>query len=196
MLERDLRNMATVMRWGIVPTTRQQNLAEHSYFVTMYANDICLMAGVTDEIRLSVLKSALGHDLDEIFTCDVPGPHKRHVMIANSNWLHKAMEKVFEYKAQRWGSKIDHLALVKTIVKVADILESVLYLIEEMRMGNTNVAEHEAVLFAKLGEMLDRLDSITDALSFSRVKNRVIDKVHEARWMPMQNSRITYDEED
>lgn len=196
MFERDLRAVALVKRWGIVPTHADQELASHSWFVTVYANDLCLVLGVTDEVRLDVLKAALGHDIDEIFTCDVPGPHKKHVMIQNSNWLHKAMEKVFPRRADRWGVKLDNAILVKAIVKVADILESVLFLIEEGRMGNDNVREHEAQLYSKLMAACDKVDEMGDTLRLSRCKKDVGEAVALARFAPLMNARITYDEED
>ena len=197
MFERDLRNMALVKRWGIVATHADQNLAEHSYFVAVYANDLCLVLGVTDDVRLDVLKVALGHDLDEILTCDIPGPHKRFVMINNSHWLYKSMEKIFPRRGDRWGVGIDKAILVKAIVKVADILESVLFLAEEQRMGNCNVQEHRRVLYDKLMESTRCLVDVGASVEGGAAAVRAIEHaVSDGGLAPMQNSRITYDGDD
>lgn len=198
MFERDLRNMATVKRWGIVPTIKDQSDAEHTFFVICYVNDICTYLEVTDDVRLAALKYAIWHDMDEILTGDVPGPHKQHFMIKNSNWMFKSMEKIFKRRTDRMYGRFTNGAEGKneamhTIVKSADLIESVLFLVEENRLGNSNVNEHIAVLSDQAFRTLSKLDAWFGAELVISLTREVARAIGEAHRVPMQNARLTYD---
>ena len=62
-----------INRWTIVPTTRPQSLAEHTFNVTMLVRDYCRRVDWDDDV---LMKAALEHDLDEILTGDIPTPAK------------------------------------------------------------------------------------------------------------------------
>lgn len=68
-----------VKRWHMLDTTRQQTLAEHSANVAMLAFIIAIQApemffGPADNIA----SRALMHDLDEVFSGDIPTPTKNY----------------------------------------------------------------------------------------------------------------------
>lgn len=71
----DLMRLQHTMRWSIVPTTRTQSVAEHSFNVAMIAGriarhaPICIDAGVLRE-------AALMHDAPEAILGDMPTPTK------------------------------------------------------------------------------------------------------------------------
>lgn len=201
MLERDLRAMAVVKRWGIVPTIKDQSDAEHTFFVICYVNDICTYLEVTDDVRLAALKYAIWHDMDEILTGDAPGPHKKHFMIKNSNWVFKSMEKIFRRRTDRMYGKFTGQSEGKNeamhaIVKAADLIESVLFLVEELRLGNTNVHEHIAQLSDQAFAAIDKLNRWYSELLVINLRHDVAKAIGEAHRVPMQNSRITYDGDD
>lgn len=203
MFERDLRNMATVKRWGIVPTIKDQSNAEHTFFVICYVNDICTYLEVTDDVRLAALKYAIWHDMDEILTGDAPGPHKRHFMIKNSNWVFKSMEKIFNRRTDRmYGTMLREPGAagkneaMHTIVKAADLIESVLFLVEETRLGNSNVHEHIAQLSDQAFKAIAKLSQWFSETLVINLSRDVAKAIGEAHRVPMQNARITYDEED
>ena len=62
-----------VGRWNIVRATKNQSVAEHMYNVCMIARAICSRLKIDDTM---VMKAALEHDLDEVFTGDIPHPAK------------------------------------------------------------------------------------------------------------------------
>lgn len=146
MLERELRDLAHVKRWAIVRTIRDQSVAEHSYYVTMYANDVASYLGLDESVQLTILKRALWHDVDEILTGDIPGPHKKKIIDKEKakTFFQAAMGTIFGQRAHRDGNEPDTDAhrtqLVAAILKVSDLMEAIHYLEEEETMGNGNVA--------------------------------------------------------
>jgi 5'-deoxynucleotidase YfbR-like HD superfamily hydrolase len=115
-LMRRLRRLAFVPRWNVTPMIRRQNVAEHSHMVAVIARwllDKHHALGRDQGIRISVLEYALDHDQREAVTGDVPSPTKRD---PNLNWA--------------------TVNPVQIIVKVADLLEMMLFIQEEQLMGN------------------------------------------------------------
>lgn len=195
MLENDLRLMAVVKRWGIVPTVKDQNNAEHSYFVTMYTNDICFLLQLTDDLTLAALQKALWHDVDEIFIGDFPGPHKRMFIDRDrfNNASEKMMDEVFDNRPVRNGSyrlksgSIEKV-LVEHVVKTADLLEGAVFMSEENRVfGNREAADHAEKLFSNVRREIKDIE----ALGYNTMQlNRAIEILN--RGLKYRNSRMTY----
>lgn len=155
MLEREITDAGFVPRWSIVRTLMPQSIAEHSWFVVMYANDICHIFGLDGHIQLAVMKYAAWHDVvDEVFTGDLPGPNKRALFDAmgadaEMAWKRKTKEwadKVFPGWFHRSGGHATHSnhssKIVKTVVKAADWLEASVRMATEHQMGNGNTRRH------------------------------------------------------
>ena len=64
-----------VSRWHIVPTTRPQTLADHSYAVACVARRLLHVLGRPDLVPQAV-ELALDHDIAEVVFGDVPAPAK------------------------------------------------------------------------------------------------------------------------
>lgn len=128
------RDMAYVPRWVILRRHRQQYLAEHSYFVAIYAQQIARLIGYDD--LYEVVWFALLHDIDETITGDIPGPIKRAAFDKT-----KAKGAMQDVMIDKFGADVTTDASftndeVRAIVSVADSIEEVCYLMEEMSMGN------------------------------------------------------------
>lgn len=129
--------MAHVPRWAILRKNRVQNLAEHSFFVAVYAQQVASMIGYS---RQSVTTYALYHDIEETLSGDIPGPYKRHAINKDGaqGVMHTTLVKKFGYDV---CSVLSHTSQeVKDIVSVADAIDELCYLIDEMRSGNVWVS--------------------------------------------------------
>lgn len=167
MLEREITDAAFVPRWSIVRTLMPQSIAEHTFGVAMYANDIAIAVGVTDGIKLAVLQYALWHDVkDEIFTGDSPGPAKRALFEAMgpeskeryNNQVNEWANRTFKNLTVRSGGTYPEMQdVVTTIVKAADWLEAAVRMATEHQMGNGNVRRHIGPNLNGCLETLDRL---------------------------------------
>lgn len=146
MFERDIRDASHLKRWAIVRTLRDQSVAEHSFYVAVYTNDICISLNMPPEITLPAIQYALWHDVsDEIFTGDIPGPSKRALLghgEAKRAWsyvLNNWVGRVFNRVDERMGkAPTDHGVTVQLIVKLADWLDAAYEMAGEAQMGNSN----------------------------------------------------------
>lgn len=153
MFERELTDAMFLKRWNIVRVLVSQSVAEHTFAVAHYANDICTILGLDTTTHLAVLQYALWHDVkDEIFTSDLPGPNKRGLLDAigpeaKVKWDAKLKEwanMVFSNLLQRSGGAHmpDVAATIKLTVKVADWLEAAVHMANEEQMGNRCAHRH------------------------------------------------------
>lgn len=114
------RRLSIVPRWSIIPTIRQQNVAEHSFQVAVLTRYlVSFHAESSSRVFFSeCLIEALGHDMEEAVEGDMPGgPVKK-----------KDFEALTKEKGQVWA-----------VVKMADMLEAYLFLEEERALGNAQV---------------------------------------------------------
>jgi len=133
---RELRDASFVPRWHIIRNIKPPNLAEHSFYVTFYAMQICLLTR-HHELLGDVLSYALIHDLAETFTGDIPGPTKRRIVDPEKlNTLEKN-EMVARFGVNGLFATED----TKKIVKTADLIDEVMHLLTEMTLGNQSLSE-------------------------------------------------------
>lgn len=144
--EREWRDMAYVPRWSIVRVNRRQNLAEHCFYVTLYAMQIADLIEWTGP-RGDLMKYALIHDVAELELGDVPGFTKAALARGSVDDMERTIIQNkfpdnFEYidwldKPPTWADDI-----VK-IVKVADVMDCVMYICEEIQSGNQTVGHFD-----------------------------------------------------
>lgn len=143
------RDMAHVPRWAILRKNRQQNLAEHCYYVAVYADQVARIIGWEGNYA-TLMRYALYHDLDETITGDIPGPAKRLA------WDKKRAEDALSgVMTAKYGQDVvdardEAPEAVRAIVSVADSIDEVCYLSEEVMSGNVWVK-------TVLNEAFDRL---------------------------------------
>lgn len=153
MFERELVDALFIQRWSIVRTLMPQSIAEHTFLVAHYANDIAVSLGLEPKVHLALLQYTLHHDSrEEIFTGDLPGPNKRGLLDAigpeaKEKWDGKLMEwadRVFANLRSRMGKSLaTHDAYtVLLILKTADWLEAAIRMATETQMGNQNAERH------------------------------------------------------
>jgi len=147
--------MSDVIRYSWTKVLNKENLAEHSYYVSIIADGIAedLENKYSIEIdRYKVLKYALYHDIEEIFTGDIVSPVKY-----KSKELRLEFERVWNLilKEQlsshfEWNTHISEMILdthksyesgkneilENKIVKLADILQAIGYTISEKNLWN------------------------------------------------------------
>jgi 5'-deoxynucleotidase YfbR-like HD superfamily hydrolase len=129
LLDPQTRVLAFVPRWTIIRTLRAQSVAEHSYFVALYAKRIGELLGLSLEEMAELVWAALVHDADEMITGDVPTPSKKRHL-----YIHR--DRVLDDMG--YGEP-DISAYSKDILKVADVYEACMFLTDELAMGNTTV---------------------------------------------------------
>lgn len=192
MFEREIRDLDFVPRWAIVRTVRPQSVANHSYFVAVYTNDLCLLLDVPIKVHLAALQYALCHDWDEIFTGDIPGPHKHkllRLLTVKNAWtkqIRKWAEKVFPSLGQREGLGFlsdEERKTVKSIVKVADFLDAACFLGTECQIGNSNAQEWF------VDQSVSCVDAVVELGKVMDLKEDTVSDVIESVWVAVNASR-------
>ena len=165
---RSLRTLTHVPRWSIVRLIQRQSVMEHQGLVAIYADQIADIIG-WDGDRRSLLMAALSHDWTEVETGDMPGPFKKSVV--DGGKLDDFEREVYE---RRFGGepRITDDPMVHYILKTADMLEAVLFLVSERRLGNHGVT---GVLLTSYALLVRTLDNYT-----LEQRTRVLVAIHEA----------------
>lgn len=106
-----LRRLQYVPRWSVIPTIKDQNVATHSYYVACFAMFLLENhpRGNDGAFCLEVLRRSLTHDVKEAAEGDAPSPSKKQYMINDQPYV---------------------------VMKVADIMEAYVFILEERGMGN------------------------------------------------------------
>lgn len=131
MTPRDLMRAQYVNRWQIVPTSRPQNVAQHSWAVAMLAMDLwCRRTGgqpgeaATDVELGRIAVMALWHDAPEVFTGDINTPTKLYMDVAEK------LDKLEDTAGEAYCQSIDYGGPIRVCVKIADFLEALYWLME------------------------------------------------------------------
>ncbi len=134
MFERELRDLAYVPRWSIVRVAKPQSVAEHSFFVAMYADMIAeLINWRYRGNRENLIRAALWHDVEECYTGDIPGPTKRELFVDSHFEEVVAAGNTARFDDQ-WKIAVEPEE--KRIIKAAGLLDEVLFLAGELQRGN------------------------------------------------------------
>lgn len=164
MITHHHRYLSTVPRWSVVPTSRFQNVAEHSYFVSLYVSELLKLPCFdhwTQDRKFCALRYALVHDVAEARMSDIPGPVKR--LIKDPAKFEEVETSVVRDMGfvDKYGQDYYTDADIRALVKVADLVDEFLFLTMEETGGNG----HVAALLPKVRERLLSAIEGCDALN-------------------------------
>lgn len=138
---RKARNLRHVRRFNFHHCNKYQSVAEHSFFVALYAYELSKDLGVMFPATTSII--ALMHDIEEAVTGDIGYLVKREI---------KDFNKIENKASKELGvGHPDYVgALDRAIVEFADCFELKLYLEEERLSGNISLFEIEQETWRRL----------------------------------------------
>jgi 5'-deoxynucleotidase YfbR-like HD superfamily hydrolase len=148
-----LRGLNFVRRWNFHPHLRDENVAEHSFWVAI------ITAAIAPE-RPQLVLVALMHDAEEAITADCPALVKGHV----AGWdrvVDKAEEELFSGSlpvgddpavCALWDAR-----RAEAVVKFADQVAALLYTKEEIGMGNAQFERIQRELIASAWKSIAKL---------------------------------------
>ena len=181
-MNREYRMLSFVERWAIAPRLHRQTVAEHSFFVALYASEICLLLGMGPLAHSQVLHYALRHDAFEAWTSDIPGPAKRSLVgLGAQDDYHDKFARTMgeEYLG---AIELGNATLVypsgkcrvRDIIKIADIIDSLFFLEQEKLLGNTMTAGLWDREYERFKVVIGKVLSLDIA---TRLKDRVLDEL-------------------
>jgi 5'-deoxynucleotidase YfbR-like HD superfamily hydrolase len=121
----ELRNGSSTLRWHTRRTIRQQTVADHSHGVALLVSELFPHAST------NLYRAVLRHDLAEGFTGDIP---------ATAKWANPELAHALQKVEVEWHTRTNTQILLTTgeacILKWCDMMELVLWCMEEASMGN------------------------------------------------------------
>lgn len=146
LLEGGVHRMSHVYRFSSLPTLRKENVAEHTFYVTLYAYLLAKDIECKYDIEIDyadILSRAMLHDVEESHTGDFlktvkyghPGLKGALEEVAFS-MVRKIGEELGVSVEEQWGrAKADDFA--GQLIEIADLARVISYALEEIKVGNT-----------------------------------------------------------
>jgi len=123
---------AHVKRWQIVRVAREQNLAEHTFVTMLIAEEAAKIIGFPmsgSEERVALYDWAIHHDIIEVVTGDLNTAVKARI---KSKAGMEIIDDIETGICERYDRlKRDTPAVIKAIVKCADLIEAIAFLQNE-----------------------------------------------------------------
>lgn len=175
--------MKYITRWALMRNTMHENVAEHSYHVSLLAHALAVIG--RDVFKKSVSPEraaacALYHDMPEILTGDMPTPVKYfspEIRSAFSKLENSAAERLLTLLPAEVKDGIASAAMpddpeLKKLIHAADKLSAYIKCLEERRAGNREFIKAEEQIkkdLLKLGmpEVDYFIDSFIPAFSLT-----------------------------
>ena len=159
-----ISRMKYIKRWGLMRSSREENVQEHSLQVAMFAHCLALIENKRYGGKLDpqhVMAIAAYHETGEVITGDLVTPIKYYNPAITK--AYKDVEKVAEETMITMLPEEfqgEFRALIqpkdeyeKKIVKAADTLAAYAKCIEELKTGNVEFAKAKETVLHKLHEM-------------------------------------------
>lgn len=178
-----LYRMKYISRWSLMRNTRTENLAEHSFHVSVLAHALAVISRDVFGSDINpdrAASAALYHDMPEILTGDLPTPIKYYgadIKSAYRKIEREATDKLLGTLDDKIRAGISAAALcedekTELIVKAADKLDAYIKCIEERNAGNADFKKaerqtREALLKLNLPEVEYFLENYMKAFSMT-----------------------------
>jgi 5'-deoxynucleotidase YfbR-like HD superfamily hydrolase len=174
----------TIGRFSVYKCHFREDVAQHSYFTTLYAMVLADMerkAGTAVDVE-RLMRMAVLHDAEEARTGDVHHPFKHQdVAFAESldsrafEWFGKLLAGLPEDLAREYiGLRKAARATSSTeasILKAADKIEALLWAYEEYLLGNVHV--RKALIVEDITSKLDQIELSTVKALVAEIRNRL-----------------------
>lgn len=160
---------AHVTRWQIIRTARQQTLAEHLYLVRVLTVAMCEAASFDKMSSVVAENWALEHDVPEVKTGDLATPVKAAMReaVPHDDPIRRIELSYSDSYRILYNQVKNDFPHVRTLVKMADTLEAVMFLDVEGIGVHAKIVQHD--LWMSLLVMLDQAGHTHPEYSWGKV---------------------------
>ena len=156
-----LQRMSFMKRFNNAVHIHEENVAEHSFYVAMYAYALCDELKISGELRQTIIEKALIHDVHETVVSDIPHnvkkmdgdvvhffeSYERHYNRNNFEQLEKTYNRMFA---------VDQ-GICDLVVMLADVLSVRQYSELEVSLGNKHFEEILEGANKRISECIEQL---------------------------------------
>jgi 5'-deoxynucleotidase len=162
-----MRGLNHVRRWNFHPTTRDENVAEHSFWVVFIAMVLESKAYGINDIDVSVMLAALLHDAEESITGDLPSLVKRFTPWNGVE--EKARAELFGvggsmppdtpvYRESHVFNDLCDMSKSNTLIRMADTMSALLFATEQVKCGNLMFTDIEKECLGSVRTLVHRAE--------------------------------------
>lgn len=133
-----LQRMSNMIRYNNEVHIHNENVAEHSFYVAVYAMEICDILEIYGELRGYIVEKALIHDIHEIELSDIPHNVKKNI----DGFEDKCIEFEKDFNLCYFNDLMNDIRLsensllIESIVELADVISVKQYAQQELMFGN------------------------------------------------------------
>lgn len=163
----DILGLGEIIRYNNRPKIKNENVAEHTFYVTSTVLKICQMFNLSDKVKHKALEFAVVHDIPELLIGDVPYDTK-----VNNPLLREAVEKaeVEALKNNLPEYYESYCAFLKEekeetveylVTKLADTVSVLQYSNRELDLGNktTHMIDINEESEKRVHDLIEKLES-------------------------------------
>lgn len=167
-----------IQRWTIVPTTRQQNIAEHSHSVAMLAEalyrELVGPSNVEQEVVFQLYALALWHDMPEVVTGDINSAFKDQLGVGQTDIEQIESSVCPELLRVRAAQKHDWQ---EAIIKIADQIEAALFLKYWVPDSHWRGDDAKGFVCRKMERLVDLAEKAHPQFDWNGTTARIIDGI-------------------
>ena len=151
--------MKKLIRYNNRNRITDEDIAQHSYFVSLFCLKIMRDLDLPCETKCNVLTKAILHDIAEIETSDLPHDVKKKYPEMN-DILKKIETDYYQENWKQYENVLENNELEEVIVKIADSYSVVQYCLNERELGNES-----DIIKQILADSKKRVDFFTNKLN-------------------------------
>lgn len=132
-------NLSSLIRYNNKIHIRNENVAEHSFYVALYTMELAKICELSDKETIQALSEALTHDVHEIEVSDIPHNVKQayprldfDLKVAEEEFNYEYFPDIYNEDTETYKKR----ELIENIVLLADILSVLQYADTEISLGN------------------------------------------------------------
>lgn len=139
-----LYKLDNIVRYNTAPKHKNETVAAHSFYTTLFAMMLCDELSVHDYIRRKAIQFALIHDIPEIIINDITHDAKQmmpEIVPILDKYEKAIINDNFPFIYNSMSDESQGTVFAKLIVDLADTISVLQFVLHEKMMGNQEVAE-------------------------------------------------------
>lgn len=164
-----IQRLSDIVRYTTRAKITNENVAEHSFYVSIEAMRICNMLKLDSDTKLKVIEAALVHDVPESLSVDVPYNIKKDypdITEILQDIEVKELSRHIPELEEDYKKYVEHEEnkdAVYYIVKLADTISVVQYSYKEIQLGNKTEEMYEIYIdsLSRVNNYINIIEELT-----------------------------------